>query len=34
MRKLLLATSISCLPGTTMAADWWVVIGYFDHPPM
>ncbi len=34
MRKLLLAASITCLPTVSLAADWWVVIGYFDHPPM
>ena len=34
MRRLLLATAVTCLPTATFAADWWVVIGYFDHPPM
>ena len=34
MRKLLLAALVTCLPSVTLAADWWVVIGYFDHPPM
>jgi hypothetical protein len=34
MRKLLLTLVVACLPSMSQAADWWVVIGYFDHPPM
>ena len=34
MRNLLLAALVTCLPTATLAADWYVVIGYFDHPPM
>ena len=33
MRNLLLATTVTCLPTASLAADWWVVVGYFDHPP-
>lgn len=34
MRKLFLTLLVACLPSVSQAADWWVVIGYFDHPPM
>ncbi len=34
MPKVLLACLVACLPTATLAADWWVVTGFFDHPPM
>lgn len=34
MRPNLLTLALCCLPSVVAASEWWVVIGYFDHPPM
>ena len=34
MLKSLLAAVTLLMPTAVHAQDWWVVIGYFDHPPM
>jgi hypothetical protein len=34
MRALLLSAALTTLPTLALAQEWWVVVGFFDHPPL
>ena len=34
MRATILSAALAICPTVGLAEDWWVVVGYFDHPPL
>jgi hypothetical protein len=34
MRALLLTAALTVAPTLAFAEEWWVIVGYFDHPPL